>query len=427
MSGLKKDVSIYFTANTAVALIPFLLLPLLTRYLGPEGYGVVAMFTTFTTLLGAFTGLNTHNGITTRWFDRDEIDFPKFVASCMAIFLGSVVVIVLLLSAIKQELSSLLSIPVLWLYLAILVSIGAFITQVRLALWQVQEKSLYYGSMQFGQAFLNGLSSFILVVVFLNDFEGRLWGQVLSVTIVGSLSFFLLYKEGFIRFSASREYVKDALSFGVPLIPHVLGAFFLLLADRMIVNAKLGTSSAGIYMIAVQIALGYNLVNESFNKAFIPWLFSRLKKEETAQKILIVKFVYKYFLLLLIPPLLSILFGKYVIAILAGPEFMAAAPVLNWLILMQSFHGMYYLVTSYLFFEGKTHITATITIICGTFNLGLTLYLVDALGLTGAGISSAMSMLLQFLFTWFMAAKVHPMPWFSSQIFQKHTMHNEVL
>lgn len=188
----------------------------------------------------------------------------------------------------------------------------------------------------------------------------------------------------------------------------------------MIVNFKLGTANAGIYMIAVQISLGFNLLNEAFNKAFVPWLFAHLKKGDFTEKIKIVQFSYIYFLTLLIAPVFSMLLGKQVISILAGTEFMTAVPVLNWLILMQSFHGMYYLVTNYLFYERKTHITSMITIICGFINLILTVFLVDALGLVGAGISSAIGMLLHFLLTWFMAARVHPMPWFSSVLFQKN-------
>lgn len=427
MRSMKINVIIYFIANTSVALIPFILMPILTRYLGPDGYGVVAMFTTFTTLLGSVVGLNVHNGITTRWFDRDDLDFPQYVSACLLILIASALFVFFVFLGTKHWLSFKLSIPVFWLNATILVAIAAFVTQIRLVLWQVQEKPIHYGSVQFGQALFNGLLSYIAVVIFLNDFEGRLWGHVLSVVFFGLLSLFLLYKEGYFKLRTQWMYIKDALAFGVPLIPHVLGSFFLLVVDRMIVNIKLGTSAAGIYMLAVQIALAFNLINEAFNKAYVPWLYARLKQGELAQKIKIVQWVYLYFLVLLIMPLLSVFFGQYVIEIVGGTKFLEAAPVLNWLILMQSFHGMYFLVTNYLFYERKTHITAMITIICGTINIVLTLYLVDVFGLIGAGISSAMGMFLHFLFTWIMAARVHPMPWFSFMIFQKQKINIEAI
>lgn len=423
---LSTNVSIYLIANIAVAFTPFLLMPILTRYLGPEGYGIVAMFMTLTTMLSAVIGLNTHSGLTARWFDRDSIDISQYVTGCVFILLSSAAFVVLSFLVLDQWLSLKLSIPVFWLFAAIIVVASSFLVQIRLVIWQVQEKAIQYGSMQLGLTFLNGLLSYVLVVLLLKDFQGRLWAHLSTFFLFGLLSLFLLYKDGFFGLRTQWRYIKDALTFGAPLIPHVLGGFFLLMADRMIVNAKLGTSNTGIYMVAVQIALGFNLINESFNKAFIPKLYALLKSGDVGEKIYLVKFTYIYFLLLLIAPLVMIFLGKYLVLFLAGAQFSDAAPILTWLILTQSFHGMYYLVTNYIFYERKTYITSSVTVVCGSISLGLTLFLVDKLGLIGACIASAIGMSLQFVFTWIMAARVHPMPWFSFMSIRKQRSGSEV-
>ncbi len=427
MKGLKRNVAIYFAANIAVAIIPFLLLPVLARYLGPKGYGIVAMFLTLVTTLSSVVGLNSHSALSTRWFDREECDFSQYVASCLLILLVSAVFVGVLFLILEQWLASKLSIPVFWLYASVIVAASSFLVQVRLVIWQVQEKPIQYGSLQFGQGFINGVLSYTLVVIFLKDYEGRLWGQLITVFLFGILSFFLLCKERILSYRTQWSYIKDTLAFGVPLIPHVVGSFFLLIADRIIINVKLGTSSVGIYMVAVQISLGFCLLNESIAKAMVPWLFSRLKSGDVLQKRVIVKFTYISFLLLLTVPLITIFIGKYIILLLAGPKFEQAIPVLFWLILMQSFHGMYYMVTNYLFFKRKTCITSIITIVCGSLNVVLALFLVESFGLVGAGVASAISMLMQFLLTWIMAARVYPMPWFSWAFFQRQNAKNTVV
>lgn len=418
MLNFKRNAAIYLLANLSVSMIPFLLMPILTRYLGPRGYGIVAMFTTLITMLSPVIGLNVHNGLSKRWFDRDEFNIPEYVTACLIILLLSALGVCCLFFGLAPLLSSKFSLPFFWLFMALLVAVFAFIIQIRLVLWQVQEQPLKYASMQCSLAIVNAVFSYFLIVTMQKNFEGRLWGYVLSALLVGFWSLFLLYKEGFIRFKIRGSYLKDALAFGAPLIPHVVGAFFLLMADRLIVNIQLGSRSAGIYMVAVQIALGFNLLNESFNKAFIPKLYALLKKDLWCDKINIVKYTYAYFIFLLLVPIVSLFLSHYVVLLLAGPQFEEAVPVLNWLILTQSFHGMYYLVTSYLFYECKTYITSLITITCGSISLLLTLYGVKQLGLVGAGIGSALGMLLQFILTWVMAAKIHPMPWF----FQKSSI-----
>lgn len=427
MFHFRTNVSIYFATNILVAIIPFLLMPVLTRYLGPGGYGVVAMFTTLITMLSPIIGLNVHNGLSKRWFDRDQFNIPEYVGGCITILLFSAVLVSVIFLGVEQWLTLKLAIPVFWLYGAIIVAVTAFLVQIRLVLWQVQEKPLQYGSLQFGMSAVNAILSYILIVFYLTNFEGRLWGYSASVFLFGIFSLFLLYKDGFLTLKIKWDYVKDALAFGVPLIPHVVGAIFLLMADRVIVNVMLGSSSAGIYMVAVQIALGFNLLNESFNKAFIPKLYALLKEGDATKKIFIIKLTYTYFVFLLIVPLCSIFISKYLVLILAGPKYLDAVPVLNWLILTQSFHGMYYLVTNYLFYECKTYITSGITILCGSFSIILTYKLIPYLGLVGAGIGSATGMFLQFLLTWIMAAKIHPMPWFSCISMQKCSVNNEII
>ena len=52
--------AIYAAANIASAGVPFLLLPLLTRVLGPVEYGHVVSFTLLVTLCLTVAGLNAH-------------------------------------------------------------------------------------------------------------------------------------------------------------------------------------------------------------------------------------------------------------------------------------------------------------------------------------------------------------------------------
>lgn len=413
MSQFRTNVSIYVISNIIVALIPFILMPILTRYLGAEGYGIVAMFTTLITLLSPVIGLNVHNGLSRRWFDQELFNIAEYVSACIAVLLGSALLVSLVFWSLKTWFSALLSIPIFWLFVAIAVAVSVFLIQLRLVLWQVQERPIFYGCLQFGLAVLNALLSYVLILYFFNNFEGRLWGYTVASLVCALLSLFLLYKEALLSSKLRWNYMKDALAFGVPLIPHVVGAIFLLMADRMIVNIKLGTSNAGIYMVAVQIALGFNLLNESFNKAFIPRLFAILKSGDISQKMSIIKWTYTYFALLLMVPMAGLFLSKYLVLLLAGPDFKEAIPVLNWLILTQSFQGMYYLVTNYLFYECKTYITSAITLGCGSISIILVLCLVNSFGLVGAGMGSAIGMLLQFILTWVMAIRIHPMPWFT--------------
>ena len=92
--GLVGSAGIYTLANIANNAIPFLLLPVLTRVLTPEEFGIVAIFTTLVTAFGAFTGLSAHGAVNVRLFDP-QTRHARYVGTVLAI-LGSSTAVVLL-------------------------------------------------------------------------------------------------------------------------------------------------------------------------------------------------------------------------------------------------------------------------------------------------------------------------------------------
>lgn len=84
-STLVKSSGIYAITNILNSAIPFFLLPILTRYLTPEEYGLVAMIGVLVGLTSPFVGINTHGAITRKYYDRDSIKFTEYVGNCLFI------------------------------------------------------------------------------------------------------------------------------------------------------------------------------------------------------------------------------------------------------------------------------------------------------------------------------------------------------
>src|SRR5690606_21582715 len=136
----------------------------------------------------------------------------------------------------------------------------------------------------------------LLVVVLLQGAAGRIYAQVGTATIFALIALALLKKDGLLSFFTWKpEYFKEALKFGVPLIPHVAGVFLLSSFDRFVINAELGVDQAGIYMVAVQITSAMYLIFDAINKAYVPWLFERLKRDVAHEKRKIVRYTYAWY------------------------------------------------------------------------------------------------------------------------------------
>ncbi|MDH0140988.1 lipopolysaccharide biosynthesis protein [Aquipseudomonas alcaligenes] len=412
--SLLSGAAIYLFANVLNAAVPFLLLPILTRYLDPAEYGKVAMFQTLVAALAALVGLNVQGAASRKFFDEDAQGegLRLFIGSCFQVLLLSSLAVLAVVAVFHDLLSSWLGIPAEWLYLSIGVSVASFIVNMRLGQWQVRRQAKAYGVLQVTQSLAIMLMSIGFVVVLSAGAEGRVWAQLLAVFCASLIACGLLYKDRLVHFLSWRpNYIKEALAFGVPLIPHVVGAFLLFSVDRFVINSEFGLEAAGLYMVAVQISLVLGVLFDSVNKAYVPWLFERLSRGDESGSHQLIKYSYFYFLLLLSLALLAFWLGPVVVRLFAGEQYAMAGTLIGWLALGQSFKGMYFTVTGYIFYQKKTSILSLITIVSGGINLAGLLVGISLFGLEGAAIAFAVAMACQFIFSWMFAAKVHPMPW----------------
>jgi O-antigen/teichoic acid export membrane protein len=409
--GLIKSASIYTGSNILTAAIPFLLLPILTRVLSPADYGIVAMFGIMVSMFAAFTGLGAQGAVEIRFFEQERINLPRYVASCLLILLASTALALLCTYLFTGILVSLSSVTGDWLVIAVLVAAMQFVVLVRLSLWQVSKQAWKYGAMQIGQSGLNaGLSLWFVLVIGL-AWEGRTLGIVIASAIVMVIAVVSLWRDGWIRSPISLAYIKDALRFGVPLIPHALGGLLIAAVDRIMVTNLLDVSQTGIYTVALQIGMVLSLLTGAFNRAYAPWLFEHLKSRDDAQKIQIVRYTYLYFVALVIVALSLGLLAPAILSVLVGEAFRAGAEVVIYVATGFAFGGMYFMVTNYVFLAGATARLAVITFTSGLINVVATYFLISKYGLAGAGYGFMISQAVLFFGTWYLANKVWPMPW----------------
>lgn len=408
--------AIYLFSNVLNAAIPFALLPILTRYLTPEEYGEVAMFQTLLGALMAFIGLSLQGAAGRKFYDSDleNSDLKEFVGSCFQILLITTLFTLFVLFLFRKELSYWLKLDQEWIFIAALVTASNMAIMIRLIQWQVRKKAVPYGMLQVSRSGLNVGLSLVLVVLLLQGAGGRIVGQGVALILFALFAICLLKKDNLLKFFIWRpDYIKEALAFGVPLIPHVAGMFLLTTVDRFVINSELGLEKAGIYMVAVQFGMALSLIFDAVNKAYVPWLFERLKRDNSSEKRQIVRYTYAWYTFILAGAGISFIVGPWLITFIAGDQYRQAGDVIGWLVLGQVFNGMYLMVTNYIFYSKKTGLLSAASMFSGLLNFGLLVFLVRQFGIIGAAYAFALSMGLRFLLTWLVAQKRHAMPWFN--------------
>jgi O-antigen/teichoic acid export membrane protein len=406
--------AIYAFTSAIAAAIPFLLLPVLTRVLTPEEYGKVAMFSVMVTAFGAFTGLNVHGSIAARFFGAVQLDFPRYVGACLTVCAVSTAVVFLLVLALGPVLETVTGLPAFWLLVAVGVAASQALVQLQLAVWQVENRVWAYGFLRVTQALLDASISLALVLAFHFAWQGRVSGIAMGAGLAAIVVLWLMFAGSRALFPTRRDYVSSAVRFGAPLIPHVLGAMLISIVDRVVITNVLDVASTGIYMVAVQVGTALGLAADSFNRAYAPWLMGALRYPQAGRNQRIVRYTYVYFVgIALVAGAIGLL-APQLLAVLVGEQFRAAAPVVLYVALGYAFSGMYFMVTNYVFYAGRTASLAAITLSCGLGNVALSYYLVTRNGVVGAAQAFACAQASLFVCTWVLAQKSHPMPWMTS-------------
>lgn len=411
---LASGAGIYLIANVVTSAIPFALLPVLTRYMAPAEYGQVAMYQVWLTALGGVIGLSVHGAASVKYYDGDctDAELGRFIGSCLQIMLLTVVLTLAVVVPLRETIAGWLGMRPQWVLWGVLASAAGFVVQLRQSQWQVRNQPVPYGVLQIGGAGVNAGLSLALVVVFLQGAQGRVDAQNWTLLVSALIAAWLLARDRLLAWTWRPDQWREALRFGIPLLPHVLGLFLLGTVDRIMINDRLGLAEAGIYMVAVQLTLAMPIVFASINNAYVPWLYERLKRNDEGEKRAVVRLTYWYFAAVLALAALAFPLGPWLVPLVAGERYAAAASALGWLAVGQAFSGMYLMVTNYIFFYKRTGLLSLVTIGSGLVNIASLVVLIDWLDIQGAAVAFALAMALRFFLTWWVAHRRHPMPWF---------------
>ena len=410
-SKLFKTLGIYTISNILTSAIPFLLLPFLTNYLKPNDYAIVDLFLAASQFAIALIGLNTFSALSRFYFDSDKNNFKSYVGNSVIILAISAVIILFSIIIFDTELEKILKIPKDWLWVIVVYAIGSNIVSTQLVIWQVKYKSINYGAFRVLRT-LTDISLSIFFIMFLKfNWEGRILGQTISIIFFALIAIFFLIKDENINIHIDITKIKDLLNFGAPLILHVLGAVIITYSDRVFIANYISLESAGMYSVGYQIGMIVYIIQNSFNQAWVPWFFERLKINKEIEKIKIIRFTYLYFILVFLFALFISYLAPFIYQIFISDAYINGLEIVIWITVGFAFNGMYKMVGNYIFFVKKTYIISIITIFTAVINIGLNYYMVNKLGAVGVAQATAISFLIQFILTWIVASRIYKMPW----------------
>jgi O-antigen/teichoic acid export membrane protein len=222
---------------------------------------------------------------------------------------------------------------------------------------------------------------------------GRVGGMAAGMTLFVLVSF-----AGYVRhfvWKPSREALRYAVAFGVPIVVHLLAGNIHNAIDRIILERYVGLDELGIYTLAFTIGHTLNMFIMAFNQAYQPSYFQLMSSEREDKEVQIVRTFKAWLVLITVIASVGILFGGPFLRVFAGPRFVATIDVFPWIILAVFIGGFYFFFSTPIFFFKKTRYLPVITGVSATVNIGLNLTLIPTMGIIGAAIATVISHVVQ--------------------------------
>lgn len=405
-----KDSLLYTFANLFTRGIGFILLPIYTRIISKQEYGLFDYLTTVGLLLGVVVTLEITQAIyrfipeykeeplkqiklasTGFWFS-----IGMYSLLCVFCFVFSTQLAEILLDdAMFAELVKITSI--LFLSNAILYNFTSLMRAKLLSKQVVLVSTL--------NAIFVASFSLILVVYLKLGLLGLITGQLIGVSL--SIFVALIFVKAWVKLVFCFKSLKQMLSFSAPLILSSIGVVLSMFVDRVMLKEFLGAEQLASYAVAIKIASIVTLLMVGFQSALTPLIYANYQKEETPQKIA------KLFHFYLSASVLSLLLlggaAHWLVTIVAGAQYAEAASYVAPLVCAALFSSIY------LFFPGlsiakKTSVIAFVNVFVGLLNVVLNYVFIPKFGALGAAFSTLFSVSVALIFNAVLAQRFYKIP-----------------
>jgi O-antigen/teichoic acid export membrane protein len=380
----------YQAPSMVAAFMAVFTLPLYTRSLSPADYGYAETLLTFIIFTSILLRMGLGEAFVRFWFDDDDRERQVHLARTttgLTALVATVATLVCLAAAeplsqllLGQDDAGLMRLGLLGLW--------AFTNlELAMALLRVQERRRAYVVASLANVGLTIALTVTLVVILDQGARGYVLGNYGASTVV-LLALWANQRELIgLRMRRLAIPLRPLLAFGAPTIPADATVFALNVIDRAYILRTQSATAAGVYAVAIKLSTAVILAVRGFQAAWPPLAYSVASDTDARRLYAVVTTAYVAVTGLAVATLT--LFGRWIVRLLAAPEFSEAHAVLPWVALGWALYGLNLV---FITIAGRAKVTTRnfpAALAGVAVNVLVLVALVPSLGIRGAGIALA--------------------------------------
>lgn len=376
VSALKSGV--WYTASTFILkTINYFTTPFFVRMMTKEDFGSYNNYTSWLQLITIISTLSLGASVYNAKYDHSK-RFDSYVKTILLGITCSTLLIFIVLLLMHNYIFHFLELDRFCIVLMMFV----IISNAAIDIFQSVERiSFNYKKSVFLSGTVSILSivlTFLFMYTLTNKFYARILGSALPSLMIGLALYFLLMKKGK---EIDFNFIRYAVGFCLPYIPHLLGMTVLATTDRIMITNIIGAEYNALYSLAYTCSVPITVLGQALNSAYSPWLAKNLSEHNHDE---IYKYSSKYFILFFpIAPILTLL-APELLLFLGGKEYREAIYVIPPILLGCYFQFLYTIYVDIEQLKKRTIPMAIATCSAAAINFVLNLIFIPIYGYSAA-------------------------------------------
>lgn len=376
----------FVVCNCISSGISFLSMPLFTRLMSSDQYGVVTVYNSWVQMFSVFSTLNLSAGAFNNGMVKFSDDRNCYSSSMQGLFAIVNLVVGLVVVSFCAFVPGAVDLP---LPLVVYIFVQIFANQI-FALWSARQRYEYRYRSLLAMTFVFAVAvTFfsVLAVAVVPDDSMKAPVKVASSAFGGLLVALVLVivtqrkaPQPFVG-----RYWKFAFNFSVPLIPHYLSLIVLGQIDRIMIASMIGESVAAHYAVAYTIGMALSIISSALNSSIVPWQFEKMKGQDfegLSQR------ATAMVALLSAVGVAVALVSPEVLYVAAPPEYQEAVIVMPPVVMSVVFTFIYNVLSNYEFYFMENKFISIASMIAAGVNVVLNTLFIPMLGFAAAAYST---------------------------------------
>jgi len=391
----------YFGAEVATRALGFISIPVFTRLLTPEEYGIVNVFTSYISIFVILFTFNSFAAVSRYYYENSD-DFPSFFSTSVIIAAAAILFSSIVFHVLNHFVPDLLKMPPELSYFIVPFVVFTVATSFYDQVYAPQKQSKKIAARMTAQAYLGfGLSIIIILLLADRKYLGQIYANCLvGIAFLGYYSWQLRH---YFNGKFKSVYLRYIVDNAVVLIPYAISNRLMNYVDRIMINMYLGAGDAGLFSFAYNIGMLLNVFSMALFRAWVPYYFEQMDAKDHSKIFHNTKIIFK---LIAMAAVFLIFFGKEMGMVLAKSNFYSGLYMIPVIVLGYLFNSLFFIYSWGFGYIKKPLYISIIVMIAAIIKIAMNAAFIPIYGAITAAWATVIAYLAMAVLAWFLVSRI---------------------